>query len=292
MESICQLVVFSNKAYNALIRESFEKDPVETGGILLGHILDNGVWIVMEVLPPGIKSTFQYAYFEYDEEFVNYLAQSVANQYKRPLDLLGLWHRHPGSMDHFSATDDATNMLFARQNPAGVISGLVNIDPRFRLTMYHLGCPNQRNFGRPHYQVADVEVGDDIIPEEYFELRYYGGEISDLHPFIGEREEERVIHRDINNPITSPQMLVSEHNPVQNFEEEESLTLIQNSRKYQLRQKNDPTSKYIKWFRNGVRIMKKSFSNKTLRILLIVVGGLSLGIISFKSCITSISTII
>ena len=41
--------------------------------------------------------------FEYDEAFVNYLAQSVANQYKRPLDLLGLWHRHPGSMDVFSS---------------------------------------------------------------------------------------------------------------------------------------------------------------------------------------------
>lgn len=43
MSNNCQLVVFSNKAYNAIIRESFAKDPVETGGILLGHILDNGI---------------------------------------------------------------------------------------------------------------------------------------------------------------------------------------------------------------------------------------------------------
>ena len=53
MDNNCQLVVFSDKAYNAIIRETFEWDPVETGGILLGHILDNGCWIVMEVLPPG-----------------------------------------------------------------------------------------------------------------------------------------------------------------------------------------------------------------------------------------------
>ena len=176
MSDNCQLVVFSNKAYNAIIRESFDKDPVETGGILLGHVLDNGIWIVMEVLPPGINSIFQYAYFEYDEAFVNYLAQSVANQYKRPLDLLGLWHRHPGSMDVFSSTDDGTNATFARQNPAGVISGLVNIDPQFRLTMYHLDSPAHRLMGRPNYDVVEVEVGDDIIPEEYFELRYYDGE--------------------------------------------------------------------------------------------------------------------
>lgn len=184
MSNNCQLVVFSNKAYNAIIRESFAKDPVETGGILLGHILDNGIWIVMEVLPPGMKSIFQYAYFEYDEAFVNYLAQSVANQYKHPLDLLGLWHRHPGSMDVFSHTDDGTNSTFARQNPAGVISGLVNIDPDFRITMYHLDHISGRSLGRPDYSVIDVEVGDDIIPEEYFELRYFDGSESNLHPSV------------------------------------------------------------------------------------------------------------
>lgn len=198
MSENCQLVVFSNKAYNAIIRESFDKDPVETGGILLGHVLDNGVWIVMEVLPPGINSIFQYAYFEYDEAFVNYLAQSVANQYKRPLDLLGLWHRHPGSMDVFSTTDDGTNATFARQNPAGVISGLVNIDPQFRITMYHLDRPTGRLMGRPHYEVVDVEVGDDIIPEEYFELRYFDGADSNLHPMVASRGRERNINRSLH----------------------------------------------------------------------------------------------
>ena len=198
MSENCQLVVFSNKAYNAIIRESFDKDPVETGGILLGHVLDNGVWIVMEVLPPGINSIFQYAYFEYDEAFVNYLAQSVANQYKRPLDLLGLWHRHPGSMDVFSTTDDGTNATFARQNPAGVISGLVNIDPQFRITMYHLDRPTVRLMGRPNYEVVDVEVGDDIIPEEYFELRYFDGADSNLHPIVASRGRERNINRSLH----------------------------------------------------------------------------------------------
>lgn len=199
MKDNCQLIVFSNKAYNAIIRESFDKDPVETGGILLGHILDNGVWIVMEVLPPGKNSIFQYAYFEYDQAFVNYLAQSVANQYKRPLDLLGLWHRHPGSMDVFSSTDDDTNTTYAKQNPAGVISGLVNIDPKFRLTMYHMDTPTHQLIGRPNYNVVDVEVGDDIIPKEYFELRYFDGVESDLHPMVSSKERERQVHREVHD---------------------------------------------------------------------------------------------
>ena len=185
MSERCQIIVFSNKAYNAIIRESFDKDPVETGGILLGHILNNGMWIVMEVLPPGINSIFEYAYFEYDDEFVNYLAQSVANQYKVPLELLGLWHRHPGSMDFFSTTDDQTNSTFAALNSFGVISGLVNLDPKFRLTMYHLSHSVTTVPGtRPRYEKIPIEVGDDIIPEEYFELRYFDSRKTNLHPTV------------------------------------------------------------------------------------------------------------
>ena len=169
----CQTIIFSNKAYNAIIDETFKKEPIETGGILLGHILDNGIWIVMEVLPPGINSIHQYAYFEYDEVFANYLAQSIASKYETELNLLGLWHRHPGSMDYFSGTDDGTNLTFARLNSRGAISGLVNVDPKFRLTMRHVSSPL-------HYEIVDFEVGDDLIPEEYFRLKHFPDK--GLHP--------------------------------------------------------------------------------------------------------------
>ncbi len=182
MSNKCETVIISDKAYNAMIRESFAKHPVETGGILLGYILDNGLWVVMEMIPPGINGVFETAYFEYDQDFVNYLGTSVANQYKEPLQVLGLWHRHPGSMDYFSSTDDGTNSEFASKNPYGVISGLVNIDPSFRLTMYHL---DHNNGVRPRniaYSTVDVEVGDDLIPEKFFALRYVDEERSELHP--------------------------------------------------------------------------------------------------------------
>lgn len=167
MNEYCQVIVFSDKAYNFIIDESFNKDPLETGGILLGHILDNGVWLVMEVLPPGPNSIFQIAYFEYDTDFVNYLAQSIASQYNIKLSLLGLWHRHPGSMDTFSRTDDETNRTYAELNGQGAISGLVNIDPNFRLTMYHVH-PN--NFS---YTDIEIAVGNEIIPDQYFELKHF-----------------------------------------------------------------------------------------------------------------------
>lgn len=182
MSNKCETVIISDKAYNAIIRESFARHPVETGGILLGYILDNGLWVVMEMIPPGINGVFETAYFEYDQDFVNYLGTSVANQYKNPLQVLGLWHRHPGSMDYFSSTDNGTNSEFASKNPYGVISGLVNIDPSFRLTMYHLDHNNGVRPGNIAYSTVDVEVGDDLIPEHFFDLRYIDSERSELHP--------------------------------------------------------------------------------------------------------------
>lgn len=275
MSNNCQLVVFSNKAYNAIIRESFAKDPVETGGILLGHILDNGIWIVMEVLPPGMKSIFQYAYFEYDEAFVNYLAQSVANQYKHPLDLLGLWHRHPGSMDVFSHTDDGTNSTFARQNPAGVISGLVNIDPDFRITMYHLDHTPGRSLGRPDYSVVDVEVGDDIIPEEYFELRYFDGSESNLHPSVTQCTCN-----------FQPRQIATEHENLisgENLSEENAGLDIKNTISRQLSPEdnsNNHTSELEKSFFLCWRGSKKKWGYTLLAIVAVI-----LTVSSFKSIV-------
>lgn len=176
----CKIVVFTNKAYNAIINETFRKDPVETGGILMGHVLSNGCWIVMEVIPPGLKAIHQRAYFEYDTEFVNYMAKSVSKQYKMELDVLGLWHRHPGSMDVFSGTDDGTNATFANLSDYGAISGLVNVDPKFRFTLRHVNYPLD-------YQIVDVEVGDDLIPPQYFELKYsFGDNLSPTAPIANE----------------------------------------------------------------------------------------------------------
>lgn len=219
MDNTCQLVVFSDKAYNAIIRETFEWNPVETGGILLGHILDNGCWIVMEVLPPGYgegregDNVFhEHGYFEYNSRFVNYLSSSVAGQYNIPLELLGLWHRHPGSMDHFSGTDDGTNSTFAANNPYGAISGLVNVDPQFRLTMYYLPHDDNQNriSGRLNYQRVDVEVGSDLIPEEYFKLRYYTGDEKTLHPYAPQQSsfQRKFVRNDNTRTVTQNDFLV------------------------------------------------------------------------------------
>ncbi|MCD8361685.1 MAG: Mov34/MPN/PAD-1 family protein [Lachnospiraceae bacterium] len=174
-------VVFSDRAYAAVMAETTEKIATETGGLFLG-IYDRDIWYVIETIDPGPNSIFEVAYFEYDQKYTQHLINKIANLYEERLTLIGLWHRHPGSFDVFSMTDNGTNSKYASMRPAGAISGLVNIDPKFRLTMYHVGRPCR-------YSRISYVVGDHLIPEKY--LRFKSTEhYEKLMQNIMRREEE------------------------------------------------------------------------------------------------------
>lgn len=156
-------VIFSKRAMTALLVETREKIATETGGVFLGKYLD-GIWYVVETIDPGPKAIFKTAYFEYDQEYINHLINKISRLYSQQLDLVGLWHRHPGSLDSFSMTDDGTNSKYAELSSYGAISGLVNIDPAFRLTMYHVSLPL-------NYEKIEWLVDDELIPTEIQSLR-------------------------------------------------------------------------------------------------------------------------
>lgn len=156
-------VVFSNRAYVAVMAETTEKIQTETGGLFLGAV-ERDTWYIIEAIDPGPKSVFEVAYFEYDQQYTQHLINKIANLYKEKLSLIGLWHRHPGSMDVFSTTDNGTNAKYASMRQCGAISALVNIDPTFRLTMYHVGKPCR-------YTKISYVIGDELIPNKYMELK-------------------------------------------------------------------------------------------------------------------------
>ena len=159
-------VIFTQRAFNAIVTETISMHPVETGGILLGYILDNGMWIVVENVSPGYNSIHQNAYYEYDEVFVTYLANKLIKQYKGNVKVLGLWHRHPMGIDVFSNIDIETNNIFARKTPVGAISALVNCDPQLRMSMYHV---DDKGNSQPINWIVD---DGHMIPEHYLALRY------------------------------------------------------------------------------------------------------------------------
>lgn len=160
-------VVFSNIAYSALLAETYEKIKTETGGVFLGTYRD-GVWYIIETLDPGPKSVFRQDYFEYDQPYTTHLINKRARLYKHNLTLIGLWHRHPGSFDIFSSTDDGTNTSYAKLRPEGALSILVNIDPVFRLSVFHVGLDAS---GRARYTQLSYSVGDEKIPAEIREYK-------------------------------------------------------------------------------------------------------------------------
>lgn len=184
-------VIFSNRAYTALLSEVYEKIKTETGGVFLGYFEDE-TWYIVEAIDPGPNSIFEVAYFEYDQPYVNHLINKVARIYKKNLSLIGLWHRHPGSFDVFSGTDDGTNAKYAKMAPQGAISALVNIDPVFRLTVYHVGNP--LNYRRIKY-----EVGDELFPDGVLTLH----SIDDYTRFINTYDEVRNGHSDRVKPRVS-----------------------------------------------------------------------------------------
>lgn len=163
LEHSRERVIFSSRAHAAIIAETHEQHPNETGGILLGHH-SPGCWYVIEAIDPGPAARFSPTTFEYDTAYVTHLSRKLAGLYERPLSLIGLWHRHPGSFDRFSAEDDETNRRYAEQSTAGAISCLVNLDPNFRITAYHVPVDLA-------YRRLPIGVGDPAIPSVLLERR-------------------------------------------------------------------------------------------------------------------------
>lgn len=156
-------VIFSDRAYASIMAETAEKIKTETGGLFLG-VYEENKWYVIEAIDPGPQSIFEEAYFEYDQKYTQHLINKIANLYEMKLELIGLWHRHPGSMDVFSVTDGGTNSDYAKMRPEGAISALVNVDPDFRLTVYHVGRPCK-------YRKIEYETGTEKIPKKYLGLK-------------------------------------------------------------------------------------------------------------------------
>ena len=156
-------IVFSDRAYKSIMAETLEMIDTETGGLFLGAFVDDCCYVV-ENIDPGIECIFEPAFFEYDKNYTQHLINKIAKIYDYKLELVGLWHRHPGSFDVFSAIDDITNERYASMRNEGAISILVNIDTDFRITPYHVTLPLS-------YTKIDYKVGDVYLPKNILKLK-------------------------------------------------------------------------------------------------------------------------
>lgn len=145
-------IFFTKKSYIQLLTEIEDYPYVETGGVLVGQRRGN-VFYVFESVDPGFKADRQRSEFSRHYEYTEHLAYKVANQYEGETTVVGYYHRHPGSFDCFSGGDDVSNLEFARTFN-GIISGLINIDPDFRLSFYYISPEGKQSKAIP-YEVND-----------------------------------------------------------------------------------------------------------------------------------------
>ncbi len=149
-------IYMSESAFRDIVLETSDHPRTETGGILLGQTIGEN-WFVAEAIDPGPRTVRTGVYFEYNHTYTTHLANKVARRYQSSLRLLGLWHRHPGSLDTFSGTDDDTHREYLNLCAGGIISGLVNIDPEFRMTFYRVERPLR-------YHKVPLIVGNNEFP--------------------------------------------------------------------------------------------------------------------------------
>jgi len=210
----CEKIVFSDRALTQIYNETHNRIKTETSGLLLGHYYNN-TWYVVESSDPGYEDgegIFRTSYHESDEKYVNHICGIISKTYKYPLTFLGMWHRHPGSLDTFSGTDDGTNIKYANTVGKGCISLLINVDPTFRITAYYVDIlSNELKYIR-----TDIKTGN-----QYFE----NPDILKIAsiPEIDERisKESRQPHRTETQaphqkrPTASPQNILQENNDIE-----------------------------------------------------------------------------
>lgn len=155
----CLNIVMSDRALAQVYSEMRDKDNNETGGLLLGHIVNN-MWYIVESSDPGHKGKCYSTYHENDEDYANHVCTILSRVYKYPLNFLGMWHRHTGSKDLFSATDDSTNIKYAKSAGNGCISLIVNQDPIFRITAYYVDVYREECI---KYIKTDLAVGNQYL---------------------------------------------------------------------------------------------------------------------------------
>ena len=150
----CRKIVISDRAYTSIIAEALSRDPDETGGILLG-IIDKDMWYVVEATDPGLSTFHNRVHHEMDEKYHNHVYPVISRLYEKELCLLGLWHRHPGTLNTFSGDDNRTNTSYSEAIGNGTLSFLLNFVPDAQLTCYYLDDKGTGSYYKPEVRIGD-----------------------------------------------------------------------------------------------------------------------------------------
>ena len=193
----CRHVVLSDRAYASIVSEAIKSGKNETGGVFLG-VIYKSVWYIVECVDSGMATTNTRDYFQWDADYVNHLLEKYSMIYLFMVSGLGFWHLHPGSMDFFSMTDEIAIRSNLGNSRYGLLSMLVNKDPKLRMTFYY--C-----WGETMTRVK-YDVGDEYFPAELLEYAS-PGKISEKMG-IPESKRVEVLYNRVYPPDAFPKTVM------------------------------------------------------------------------------------
>lgn len=82
--------------------------PLETGGMLLGYLADNGEVVVKKLIGPGPTAKHGFHHFEPDSSYQQGLLEKYFRESEGQITYLGDWHTHPLGSPVLSVRDKQT----------------------------------------------------------------------------------------------------------------------------------------------------------------------------------------
>jgi integrative and conjugative element protein (TIGR02256 family) len=111
----------------SLIAEADRAYPLETGGILVGYVAENGEPVVRDVIGPGPHAIHRRRRFTPDHQWQCKQLDELYDQSSGLLVYLGDWHTHPDGVPWMSWLDQRTLKKIATHSKARLAQPLMVI---------------------------------------------------------------------------------------------------------------------------------------------------------------------
>ena len=149
-------VYITHNTYRGMLLEAGRHPGNESFIQMPGLRIGNNFYFNM-VADSGIKAKYSPTMVEKDHHYSDHLATRISEyqDFTKGEMTLAQFHRHLGSYDNFSPGDFPANISLARQY-GGAISGLMLIDPEFRLRCWYIDENGNET-------EADIEINDKAV---------------------------------------------------------------------------------------------------------------------------------
>lgn len=158
-------IIMSPRAQRTIYAESVfygVRQQRETGGALAG-VYSDGIWYIADAFEAGPSGEHTWGDVKLDEKYQSYRLDALKRVHGG-VNLIGLWHQHPGGLNVFSGDgngpDAKTNRRFAEAIGGRCISIIATTEREVVLHPYLVDINRKGERGHPYYERLQYGVSD------------------------------------------------------------------------------------------------------------------------------------